>query len=99
MRYMLDTTKDYKPGDLPPEEGYLEWHAWAEVQRKAGIKQVPCPDCGLWCTPQELSTVQATMRGRLVNRKLGIIETVGISGPVCLKCAEKRRGRDNKPAR
>lgn len=24
----------YKPGDLPPT-GYLEWHEWAEVQRKA----------------------------------------------------------------
>jgi hypothetical protein len=46
---------EYKPGDLPPE-GYLQWHEWAEVQRKAGIKQVQCPTCGLWRTPQELST-------------------------------------------
>ena len=34
---------EYKPGDLPPE-GYLEWHEWAEVQRKAGIKQIRVPD-------------------------------------------------------
>lgn len=46
---------EYKAGDLPPE-GYLQWHEWAEVQRKAGIKQVECPTCGLWRTPQELST-------------------------------------------
>ena len=26
----------YKPGD-PPPTGYLEWHEWAEVQRKAGL--------------------------------------------------------------
>lgn len=45
----------YKPGDMPPE-GYLQWHEWAEVQRKAGLKQVQCPTCALWRTPQELST-------------------------------------------
>lgn len=44
---------DFKPGDLPPEEGYLEWHEWAEVQRKAGIKQSVCTNCGNWRTPQE----------------------------------------------
>lgn len=48
-------TPEFKPGDLPPE-GYLAWHEWAEVQRKAGIKQVQCPSCSLWRTPQELST-------------------------------------------
>jgi hypothetical protein len=53
MRVLI--TPDYKPGDLPPD-GYLQWHAWAEVQRKAGIKQVQCPTCSLWKTPQELST-------------------------------------------
>ena len=41
----------FKPGDLPPD-GYLQWHEWAEVQRKAGIKQSPCL-CGKWITPQE----------------------------------------------
>lgn len=28
----------YKPGDLPPE-GYLQWHEWAEAQRKAARQQ------------------------------------------------------------
>ena len=46
--------KAYKPGDLPPE-GYLAWHEWADVQRKAGIKQMACGKCGLRRTPQELS--------------------------------------------
>lgn len=45
--------KDYKPGDLPPE-GYLAWHEWAEVQRKAGIKPKPCKRCGRYLTPQEV---------------------------------------------
>ncbi len=41
----------FEPGDLPPD-GYLAWTEWAEVQRKAGIKQFPCK-CGKWITPQE----------------------------------------------
>jgi hypothetical protein len=54
---------DYKPGDLPPE-GYLQWHEWAEVQRKAGIRQVQCPTCALWRTPQELSTHEVAWAAR-----------------------------------
>jgi hypothetical protein len=44
----------YKPGD-PPPGGYLNWHAWAEVQDKAGLRQKKCRQCGLWKFPQELS--------------------------------------------
>jgi hypothetical protein len=44
----------YKPGD-PPPGGYLNWHAWAEVQDKAGLRQKQCSRCGLWKFPQELS--------------------------------------------
>lgn len=51
---ILTIQRDYKPGDMPPV-GYLAWHEWAEVQRKAGVKQVACSGCGLWRTPQELS--------------------------------------------
>lgn len=47
-----DETLKYKPGDLPPKS-YLAWHAWADVQRKAGIKQAQCSGCGKWITPQE----------------------------------------------
>lgn len=72
--------KEYKPGDLPPE-GYLAWHEWAEVQRKAKIKQVPCGRCGLWRTPQELSGVidTATMYDKRGN-------PVKVETPVCSKC-------------
>jgi hypothetical protein len=35
----LTVTPDFKPGDPEPENaGYLDWHAWADVQHKAGIK-------------------------------------------------------------
>lgn len=71
----------YKPGDLPPD-GYLAWHEWAEVQVKAGIKQVQCGSCGLWKTPQELSSdvlecVAKDKRGRSIT----------VRDPVCTKCA------------
>jgi hypothetical protein len=52
--------KEYKPGDLPPKgNDYLAWHEWAEVQRKAKIKQVPCGRCGKWLTPQEVDSHMA----------------------------------------
>ncbi len=44
----------FKPGDKPPEEGYLEWHEWAEVQWKSGLRQSRCNGCGLWMFPQEV---------------------------------------------
>ena len=80
MKACLLAQATYKPGDLPPE-GYLAWHEWAEVQRKAGIKQVPCGRCGRWQTPRELSETidrfQAmTSRG----------ERVEMTTPVCTKC-------------
>ena len=42
----------YKPGD-PAPEGYLQWHEWASVQHKAGLRQRWCPVCGKWFYPQE----------------------------------------------
>lgn len=77
------TSEAYKPGDQPPE-GYLAWHEWAEVQYKAGIKQVECGKCGRWKTPQELSDVfveftARTKRGKPVEMRL----------PVCNSCVKK----------
>jgi hypothetical protein len=62
----------YKPGDQAPS-GYLAWHEWAEVQHKAGLRQVQCGKCGLWRYPQELSgeTIKwrgFTARGRSVDQ-------------------------------
>ncbi len=77
---VLTVAGSYKPGDLPPE-GYLEWHEWAEVQRKAGIKQVPCGKCGRWKTPQELSG--EVLEYEAMDRRG---RPVKVTGPVCIKC-------------
>lgn len=74
----------YKPSDLPPE-GYLQWHEWADVQRRAGIKQVECPSCSKWQTPQELSTHEMTWDGK--DRR-GLVHT--FSAFECSKCFAKR---------
>jgi hypothetical protein len=70
----------FKPGDLPPP-GYLDWHQWADVQRKAGIKQVECGRCSKWKTPQELSGMTETTSMR---SKRG---PVVITNPICSDCA------------
>lgn len=76
-------TKTYKPGDQPPD-GYLEWYEWAEMQRKAGIKQVQCISCGIWKTPQELSDKKINW---IVTNSLGI--KIKQSGSVCNACENK----------
>jgi hypothetical protein len=53
--FIVTMSPDYKPGD-PAPSGYLDWHAWAEVQHKAGLRLVQCPGCSRWQYPQELST-------------------------------------------
>ena len=79
---ILCVIESFKPGDLPPE-GYLAWHEWAEVQRKAGIKQVECGRCGKWRTPQELSNQTDTYEAK---DKIG--KPVVVTTPVCSKCLE-----------
>jgi hypothetical protein len=46
---IIDT---YKVGD-PRPEGYLEWHEWARVQLRGGLRPRKCRYCGLWRFPQE----------------------------------------------
>ena len=70
----------FQPGDLPPK-GYLEWHEWAEVQRKAGIKQVECGGCGKYKTPQELT---GHLRVTEAKDKKGNV--VFIREPICNEC-------------
>ena len=48
------TQENYKPGDAEPE-GYLAWHEWADVQRKAGLEQSECGRCKIFKFPQQLS--------------------------------------------
>lgn len=44
--------KKWKAGD-PPPSGYLDWHEWAGVQHRAGLRQLRCADCGKLRFPQE----------------------------------------------
>ena len=69
----------HKPGDQPPQ-GYLAWHEWADVQHKAGLRQVECGRCGKWCYPQQLSPQTDTWTAK--SRK----GPVSITTPVCNDC-------------
>lgn len=60
------TTFDFNPGDQAPK-GYLEWHEWADVQHKAGLRQKECGRCGKWKYPQELSTQYDRLDAQLCN--------------------------------
>jgi hypothetical protein len=77
---ILTVGGDFKPGDMPPS-GYLDWHEWAEVQHKAGLRQKECGRCGKWKYPQELSDVVAVAQPR---DKTG--QKVRIEMPVCKTC-------------
>ena len=48
----LDASPAFAVGD-PAPDGYLDWHAWADVQHKGGLRQAKCPVCGLWRFEQE----------------------------------------------
>lgn len=70
--------REYKPGDQAPS-GYLAWHEWAEVQHKAGLRQVACGRCGKWKYPQDSTVIdRCTMQSRRGPKV--------IASCVCLKC-------------
>ena len=50
----LSVCDDYEPGD-PPPAGYNDWHEWANVQYKAGLRPVRCDQCGRFKFPQEIA--------------------------------------------
>lgn len=82
-RTFITIIPDYKPGDMPPE-GYLQWHAWADVQIGAGLKQETCGMCGLWHFPQEMSGKIIESESRYRNGRKKIERS-----PVCLNCDNK----------
>lgn len=43
----------YQPGD-PAPKGYMQWHEWAKVQHRGGLRQGRCRNCGDWLFPQEV---------------------------------------------
>lgn len=80
---ILTVSGDFKPGDMQPT-GYLDWHEWAEVQHKAGLRQKECGSCGRWKYPQELSDVVQSHKARKRNGVEVIVET-----PVCKLCTDE----------
>lgn len=52
----LSFVGQYKPGD-PPPSGYCDWHEWARVQHKAGLRQKRCDRCCRLRFPPEIATV------------------------------------------
>lgn len=82
---ILTVGGDFKPGDMPPA-GYLDWHEWADVQQRAGLRQKQCGRCGTWGFPQELSEVR-DVRELETFRKYKRT-TTRIETPVCKACIE-----------
>ena len=72
--------KEFKPGDQAPS-GYLDWHEWARVQHKAGLRQQQCGKCSLWKYPQELSGEEVRCETQTRRGK-----AVVTSSPVCNEC-------------
>lgn len=56
----------FQPGDFAPS-GYCDWHEWAKVQMRAGLRQVRCSRCERFKFPQELASNSS--RGRAVCLK------------------------------
>ncbi|KQV83313.1 hypothetical protein ASC90_22095 [Rhizobium sp. Root1220] len=65
----------YKGGD-PAPKGYLEWHEWARVQLRAGLRQQECGKCCKWKFPQELTAEKI----RVATKRSFAIR------PVCFEC-------------
>jgi hypothetical protein len=82
--FLVMFTSNFKAGD-PSPEGYLAWHAWADVQYKAGLRQAQCPTCGKWRFPQELSTRE--IESNYFDRRGRRYVTRAF---LCLKCSTAR---------
>lgn len=82
-QFLVTMSPGFKVGDQAPE-GYLDWHEWAEIQHKGGLRQVQCPKCGKWQYPQELSTREIESKVLVSRARVPRITKAF----VCLKCVE-----------
>ena len=76
----------FRPGDQAPK-GYLAWQEWAEVQHKAGLRQMQCGRCGLWRYPQQLSALVDNTEVTGFRQRKPFRST--LEAPVCNDCAAK----------
>src|SRR3972149_4141918 len=76
----------WKVGGSPPKDksDYLGWHAWAEVQHKAGLRQSECGKCGKWFYPQEFSIIKTT---HTLYRSKDLTNLIKVHSPICNGCA------------
>lgn len=75
----------WQAGDMPPpDHDYLGWHAWAEVQHKAGLRQVECGKCSKWQYPQQLSdkTIEHT-----IYKDNAMTKPIKTISKICKLCA------------
>lgn len=79
-----------KAGDQAPD-GYLQWHEWARVQHKAGLRQRQCGKCSLWRYPQELSGEEVRFEAKTRRGN-----SVMVSEPICNECHLSGALRDAK---
>lgn len=85
---------DYKPGD-PPPAGYCNWHEWAQIQHRAGLRQKQCDNCGRWRYPQEIAESHMEKQVTYRTKKDSMLEENPIERMVevstCNECHAKRR--------
>ena len=87
---ILNIGESFKPGD-PAPKGYNAWHDWAEVQAKAGLKQVQCGGCSRWNFPQELSDRTVTITNKHPTKG-----PRALTLPLCCDCAMKEPANSGK---
>ena len=83
----------YQPGDQAPE-GYLQWHEWARVQQKAGLRQQQCGKCSLWKYSQELSGEDVRYETKTRSGK-----TVMRCDPICNDCLPASLQQEEQPCK
>ena len=84
----LTVGQHWEPGDQPPSV-YNDWHEWANVQHRAGLRQARCGFCGLWKYPQELHRKRFTFTAN--TRKDGAGQTVTMTYQFCNACWEANK--------
>ncbi len=82
----IDITPDFKPGD-PCPDGYIARSEWAEVQMKAGLRQVVCGMCSRWQFPQELVPDLVIETHGMTSRGKPVVHTAAC----CLECEKAGR--------
>ena len=90
----LSMCGDYEPGD-PPPTGYNDWHDWAKVQLKAGLRSVRCDQCGRYKFPQEIARTETREEVSYLTKRDAIAERNPqpriVNVPICTVCELKAR--------